>query len=616
MTTELFLRRRLLAAAALVVAGAAVPAAAQAFALHPVVRTGDPVPGGLAGEPDEFTFFAAPSVNGNGIVAFRSQTTEFGVFTGTPGMVRRVATGSDPAPGLPPGSTFDLFDDNVPINSRGAVAFTSVYDDPTASTGGRRGAWANPAGVFQNVVLPGDALPGHAAGGTFSSFGTNFNPVVIADDGTVAYNAWTSTFPNAGKWGIWAGKSKAATVKVALADDPAPTLGANVVFDRIDHPVINPSGTLAFRATVKGSGTTFYDRDGIWAGPAGAVRPVVRSDAAAPGTAYKFAWFGAPDISSTGKVAFKASLETAAPIFDRDGIWAGSSAAGLTLIARTSSTADAPGAPGARFQSLDEPLVNAAGTVSFAARLTGTGITSANNKGLWIGTSAASLSLVARTGDAAPGTSEGVRFASPTDFAHALNDLGQVAFTARVTGTGVTASNDNGLWVYDPIRGTRLVAREGQTVPVSLGVTRTISSIELRTGASSGDGRATSLNDNGLVAFTLGFTSGINYGVFVADVGGVLPGDANQNGTVDDADLAAVLGHMNRPGTFATGDFNADGLVDFADFQILERNFGKSVPAFAPGVDLLAVETPEPGLAVLGVVAVGALLRRGRRRVV
>lgn len=575
--------------------------------ITPIVRTGDPIPGELSGT--KFTFFGSPSINANGVVAFRSQANQFGVFTGTEGgLITRVAVGSDLAPGLPPGSTFALFDENIPLNSHGAVAFTSVYNDPTNGNGGKRGAWSDPGGNFQSIITFGDPLVGHNNGGTFSSFGTNSNPVVLTDTGMSAYTAWTSTFPNVGSWGIWAGITKDTTVKVALQDDPAPTLAANTFYDRIDYPVINSSGVLAFHSTVKGQATGFFDKDLIWAGTAGNIQPVVRSHSTAPGTTSPFSAFNAPDLSSTGKVAFHASLESSAPFAQRDGIWAGTTG-NLTLVARSGTPAAGTG--GSLFSSsFSDPLVNANGTVSFTDTLTlGGSVTTSNYNGLWTGIDSNKLTLVARTGDHAPGTGDGVNFANST-FPHVLNNLGQIAFTASLAGTGVASSNDTGLWVYDPQKGTQLVAREGQLIEVAPGLTKTLASIALRTGASSGDGRATSLNDNGQVAFTAGFANEIYYGVFVADIGGLIPGDANNDGTVDRKDFEILMDHYGQPGTFSTGDFNSDSQVNFSDFQILERNFGKSNLSVAA-----ASAVPEPGTgAVLMLITMGAMLPRRRNQ--
>ena len=449
--------------------------------LTSIARTGDPVPGSPG---VNFVFFGTPAINASGTISFRSQTSQFGVFTGTTGgLIQRVAMGSDPAPDLPDGTTFALFDENIPINSHGAVAFTSIYSPNNAGSG--HGEFTNTGDPFRSVVLPGDPLVGHPTGGTFNSFGTNFNPVLIADNGMTAYNSWTSTFPTIASYGIWAGYTKSTTVKVALSDDPAPTLGEGVFYDRIEYPVMNSTGTLAFRATLKGPSTGFYDRDAIWAGTPGNVRPVIRSNSVAPGTGGigTFSSFNTPDISVTGKVAFHASLNFGVPFDQRDGIWAGPADASspLTLVARSGTPA--PGAGGAKFSSFfKDPLVNAAGTVSFADQLNGDGVTSDNGFGLWTGLNPDNLTLVARTGDHAPGTPDGTVFNWSSSFDHVLNNLGQVAFLGTLKGDGVTFNNDNGIWVYDPHSGTRLLAREGQTLHIASGVDLTLKSLNLRTG--------------------------------------------------------------------------------------------------------------------------------------
>ena len=54
-------------------------------------------------------------------------------------------------------------------------------------------------------------------------------------------------------------------------------------------------------------------------------------------------------------------------------------------------------------------LLNDAGQSAFRRTLAGTGVTSTNNQGIWSGGSG-ELALVARTGSQAPGTASGIRF--------------------------------------------------------------------------------------------------------------------------------------------------------------------------------------------------------------
>ena len=56
-----------------------------------------------------------------------------------------------------------------------------------------------------------------------------------------------------------------------------------------------------------------------------------------------------------------------------------------------------------------------------------------------------------------------------------------------------------------------------------------------------------------------------------------LPGDVDQNGTVEFADFLALSAHFGATDvSWQQGDFNADHSVDFADFLLLSANFGRS----------------------------------------
>jgi hypothetical protein len=59
----------------------------------------------------------------------------------------------------------------------------------------------------------------------------------------------------------------------------------------------------------------------------------------------------------------------------------------------------------------------------------------------------------------------------------------------------------------------------------------------------------------------------------------LLQGDANRDGKVSFADYLVLEANFGKTGmTRSTGDFNNDGKVSFADYLILEADFGKSVP--------------------------------------
>ena len=75
----------------------------------------------------------------------------------------------------------------------------------------------------------------------------------------------------------------------------------------------------------------------------------------------------------------------------------------------------------------------------------------------------------------------------------------------------------------------------------------------------------------------------------------LLPGDADNDKTVGYDDLAILAAHIGTAGSlnWTTGDFNADGVVDAADYIALKQNFGLSI---AP---TRGSEIPEPGTVLL-----------------
>ena len=117
---------------------------------------------------------------------------------------------------------------------------------------------------------------------------------------------------------------------------------------------------------------------------------------------------------------------------DVTGIWSEGSGSGLALVARSGNAA--PGTPeGILFRSFSStPALNNAGQTAFRGSLTGIGGVSANSTGIWSEGGGSGLALVARSGNEAPGTPEGVlfsRFAPPT-----LNNAGQTVFKGVLTG--------------------------------------------------------------------------------------------------------------------------------------------------------------------------------------
>lgn len=134
----------------------------------------------------------------------------------------------------------------------------------------------------------------------------------------------------------------------------------------------------------------------------------------------------------------------------------------------------APGAPqGVVFSQLGDPILSGAmfpviddvGRVAFVARVSGPGIDPANDLGIWA-SAGGTGGLVVREGDAASGTPVGVSFASLADgFAFPPRiSGGYVAFQATLTGPGVTSANAIGIWEHSGVALT-LVVRSNDLLP-------------------------------------------------------------------------------------------------------------------------------------------------------
>jgi hypothetical protein len=90
-----------------------------------------------------------------------------------------------------------------------------------------------------------------------------------------------------------------------------------------------------------------------------------------------------------------------------------------------------------------------------------------------------------------------------------------------------------------------------------------------------------------------------------------MPGDSNANGKVDFGDFQLLEQNFGLTNArWSQGDFNEDGVVDIADFTILMKNYGRRQDgSLAPASQL--VDVPEP--AALGMLALVMFMRLTQR---
>jgi hypothetical protein len=181
---------------------------------------------------------------------------------------------------------------------------------------------------------------------------------------------------------------------------------------------------------------------------------IAKTNEAVPGVPGAF-WtlFGSPSVFSEGKEA--GWLATAKVGASRlNGVFSGNIGAPVLRIRSNDPAPDANGAvSGARFRSFRQPVF-ANGDFAVIAKIAGSGVSGANDTGIWA-QQQGTLRALAREGEVAPGTNGGT-FRAFTSVAMPGGDA--VFFTAALKlqrGT-VTTANDTGVWV-----GTTLALREG-----------------------------------------------------------------------------------------------------------------------------------------------------------
>jgi hypothetical protein len=263
---------------------------------------------------------------------------------------------------------------------------------------------------------------------------------------------------DANRNGIWISDADSVDLFIRSGTQ-APGTAAGTVFRAFFGVAIDPAGHVAFEANLLGGDVTNANETGIWANRGGPLELFLRE--------------GDPVPQISGSAQFGEFY-------------------GQTLV------------------------LNAAGEMAFISFVTGTGITSANDTAIW-NTAGDGLELVAREGSHAPGTLSAVFAGFGNDSGPVLNAHGRSAFVARLTGAGVNSTNDRGIWAEDIDGELRLIAREGDILEVAPGDWRQMSFVNFLGQSGIVDGRGSGFNDLGQVAFTASFTDGTS-GAFVSNM--------------------------------------------------------------------------------------------------
>jgi len=453
---------------------------ATAQPLRTVALSGAPAPGTSAGVNfDDFGVnFDTLSLNGAGQTAFAGRLTsievnsQLGIWSeGAGGGLALVARSGDVASGTA-GLSFTSFLN--PVLNGARTLFRANLTGTGVNSSNNTGLWSEGAGGgLALLAREGNQAPG-TAGATFFGLG---NPV-LNDAGQAAFsgslnNTQDGTVNDTNDQGIWSEGAGGGLELLVRKGNQAPGAAVDVNFVRLFNPVLNGAGQTAFRGDLIGPGVVNSNDRGIWSEGTGVgVALVAREGNAAPGTAAgaNFSGFGNPVLNDAGQTAFQGFLDGPGVNGENNsGLWSEGAGGGLALVAREGNQAPGTSA-GVDFSILFPPVLNGAGQTAFHGRLTGTGVNASNNTGLWSEGAGDGLALVAREGNPAPGTPAGVNFSEFTfTRSQVLNGEGQTAFSADLTGAGVNDSNDVGIWAEDLLGVLTLIVREGDLLDVDDG---------------------------------------------------------------------------------------------------------------------------------------------------
>jgi hypothetical protein len=335
--------------------------------------------------------------------------------------------------------------------------------------------------IVSILARTGQAATGFGGGATFSTF----TEPRITPEGQVLFvsDATGTGLDASNNTGLFFNPSTVSLQLAARESGIAPGFGVGVKYrNLLVNSIARPGGRIGFALGITGTGIDETNDGVLFFGPATQLRGVAQEGRGATGTGeiYSPGWIfqtfaNAPVnqrilANGAGRIAFKALLGGAATASDDDVLMAGAPTT-PTSVAREGAIA--PGCGGAVYAQAAadslfiDTLFNGANQVFFRTALTGTGVTSLNNRALFRGTSTATMQLVARRGNLAPGVEAGLRYQS--FLPQGLNDGGVFIFSGTVEDNmGATPANPNCVWTATGTAAPTLLLRQGQTAPGGL----------------------------------------------------------------------------------------------------------------------------------------------------
>jgi hypothetical protein len=400
-----------------------------------------------------FTALGDPVLNNQNQIAFlgtvkaKSGTSQGLWVTGTNGGLTEVAQ---------TGTTFASIQ-QFGLTDQGGVAFLA-----NLKTSGKLVTAANSLGLWtvdaagQPALIARVGYPLSTGTTAITALSIFASPAAVAGQ-TRSFNAngeflFSATFADKSQ-GIFATDTNGVVFPVSRTPDLAPLAASTGTFTGFGSPIINQSGNAAFQATIAGSGITKSSNSGIWmeSGPARTLTQVAQ-------------------LGGTASIASGAATVTGS------------------------------------FTSLSDPVFNAASQVAFIGSVKSSAGTTQGVwiTGTAPGAGGSALQLLAQTNLQAPDCAQGVVFSAFTGLV--LPDQSGPIVVANLAGTGITGANNQGLWAVDATGELKLVARKGDAIVIDSTTTKTIGALEIFSAQAAAAGQTRSFNSVGDLIYKVTFT--------------------------------------------------------------------------------------------------------------
>lgn len=453
--------------------------------LETIALTGTAAPGG---DPTQmFSQLTEGYINASGQVVFQARldgpgidnTNDDGVWTTADGTLREVAREGGSATGFGPNTIYSSVS-MIGLNQAGQVAFSAGLAGPGLVGVTRSSLWvdsaAGPALVLQGNEQVDGAIPGTLYGRFFGGAKWLNGQGAIAADVVLTGPDVTQDNDRA--------VVVATSANVFLAAREGDQLPRGTIGGRNPPRIwslgsrditlngFNNAGEGVFTGSVIGGAPDLSSDDIVGViNDGGLVSVVARAGQLAAGTTATtrfrdFAISGSDlAINESGHVVFSALLTgPGVDSFNEKGIWLNRvDGSDPQLVARSGQ----PVPSDALGQELElrgfgDIRLNDQGRVAFLASAAPSGSFDGRS-GVWTAKDGLQQ-LIALEDEPAPGTEADTQFSFFPSFSLRLNDAGLVIFPAGFKGPSVDASNDRGLFVSDRGAAPRLILREGDVI--------------------------------------------------------------------------------------------------------------------------------------------------------